>query len=160
MGKMTMVETLRAQNRVISAMEKMLFDMRRANERMIGKLNRGEITPGSELLNVEQRDVVRVSGAVIGRLNEKAGRSFDPTAGATLQLIRNRMEDGYGERELLAVVDDRYRQWVGTDFEQYLRPQTLFSDKNFESYLVEATAKGRASALDELAQSMALGIQG
>ena len=38
------------------------------------------------------------------------------------------------------MIDSKSREWLGTDFEKYLRPATLFGTK-FENYLNEANKK-------------------
>lgn len=48
MEKEQMIELLRAQNRGIYAMVKMLRNMQSTNEKMIGSLNRGEVVPSEE----------------------------------------------------------------------------------------------------------------
>ena len=42
------------------------------------------------------------------------------------------------------VIDSKSNEWLGTDFEKYLRPATLFGSK-FESYLNEANKKTNKS---------------
>ena len=39
------------------------------------------------------------------------------------------------------VIDTKTAEWKGTDMEQYLRPETLFSASKFEGYLNQRTIK-------------------
>lgn len=156
MEKEQMIELLRAQNRGIYAMVKMLRNMQSTNEKMIGSLNRGEVVPSEDGGLISQKEVVRIAGAVISRLNAKAGRSFDPLAGGTMALIRRRLEEGRSEADLALVVDDKCEEWNGSAFQRYLRPETLFGDEHFESYWATAVAGSKkqkgfsADALDAL----------
>ncbi len=133
MNKKSVLDSLRGQNRTIAAMLRMLKEMQRKNERIIGAINRGEfsIEEGTAL------PVAETAEQVIGYLNDFANRFFDPGALDTLQLIRDLLEQSWTVEDILLVVDYKCREWDGTNFQQYLRPQTLFG-KNFESYLVEA----------------------
>jgi uncharacterized phage protein (TIGR02220 family) len=43
---------------------------------------------------------------------------------------------GYNYDDFKKVIDKKWKQWKGTQFEKYVRPSTLFGNK-FESYLNE-----------------------
>lgn len=73
---------------------------------------------------------------IINYLNLKTGKSFRSTTKKTKSLIRARMREGFEEQDFYKVIDVKANQWLGTDFEKYLRPETLFGTK-FESYLNE-----------------------
>lgn len=46
-----------------------------------------------------------------------------------------RFNEGYKLEDALKVVDIKVAEWLGTEQQQYLRPQTLFCKKHFDSYL-------------------------
>ena len=48
--------------------------------------------------------------------------------------LNARLKD-YSLDEVKQVIDYKARQWMGTDMQTYLRPQTLFNANKFESYL-------------------------
>lgn len=86
-----------------------------------------------------------VSHKVIEYLNQKANTSFKPEYKPTLKLIQHRLSEGFTVQDFITVIDNKYNTWIGTEFQQYLRPLTLFGEK-FESYLVEnkpISSKGR-----------------
>ncbi|MGL5085587.1 MAG: conserved phage C-terminal domain-containing protein, partial [Clostridium sp.] len=59
----------------------------------------------------------------------------------TQGLIKARIAEGFTEEEFIKVIDNKVSEWVGTEYEKYLRPETLFGTK-FESYLNQkVTAK-------------------
>jgi phage replication O-like protein O len=77
----------------------------------------------------------------IRRLNELAAKSYRSDSKTAVKLISARLRGGASEADCLTVVEDRCRRW-GEDpkMKEYLRPSTLFSETNFENYLVEAQA--------------------
>ena len=77
---------------------------------------------------------------VIDYLNKKANTNYRPTTKNTQSFINARVSEGYTVEDFKKVIDSKSREWLGTDFEKYLRPATLFGTK-FESYLNEANKK-------------------
>lgn len=77
---------------------------------------------------------------IVGVLNDVAGTSFKASSEATRRLVRARWAEGYRLADFERVARVKASQWLGTDMEKYLRPQTLFGTK-FEGYLNERTAE-------------------
>ena len=77
---------------------------------------------------------------VIDYLNKKASTNYRSTTKNTQSFINARVKEGYAVEDFKKVIDSKSREWLGTDFEKYLRPATLFGTK-FESYLNEANKK-------------------
>lgn len=80
---------------------------------------------------------------IIGYLNMVCGTDYKHTAKATRESIHARLEDGYTEDDFKTVIDKKFTEWKGTEWEKYLRPQTLFRPSNFEGYLNQKVVKGR-----------------
>ena len=74
------------------------------------------------------------TAAVVDYLNEKAGTHYRAGVPKTQSLIKARANEGFTEADFRTVIDKKCADWIGTEYEQYLRPQTLFGTK-FESYL-------------------------
>lgn len=74
------------------------------------------------------------TAAVVYYLNEKAGTHYRAGVAKTQSLIKARANEGFTEADFRTVIDKKCADWIGTEYEQYLRPQTLFGTK-FESYL-------------------------
>ena len=72
--------------------------------------------------------------AVLDYLNAKAGTHYKATSKATQQHINARLAEGFKVDDFKRVIDNKCAEWIGTAFEQYLRPSTLFGNK-FEQYL-------------------------
>ena len=77
---------------------------------------------------------------VIKYLNEKANTNYRPSTKNTQSFINARLKEGFTVEDFKNVIDIKVENWIGTDFEKYLRPATLFGTK-FENYLNEANKK-------------------
>jgi len=73
---------------------------------------------------------------IIDYLNEKANKNFRPTTKKTQSLINARIKEGFTLDDFKKVIDIKCSQWLDTEMEKYLRPETLFGTK-FEGYLNE-----------------------
>lgn len=71
---------------------------------------------------------------IIARLNEKAGTNYRATSKATQGHINARLAEGFTVEDFYTVIDKKCLEWKGTEWEKYLRPETLFGTK-FENYL-------------------------
>jgi len=71
---------------------------------------------------------------VIEHLNMLAGTCYRPSGQATRRLIQARTNDGFTLNDFKTVIDKKVTEWKGTDYEKFLRPETLFGSK-FEGYL-------------------------
>jgi uncharacterized phage protein (TIGR02220 family) len=81
--------------------------------------------------------------AVIDYLNAKAGTHYKATSKATQQHINARLAEGFKLDDFMRVVDNMCIEWKNSEWEQYLRPSTLFGTK-FENYLNrKPQSKGR-----------------
>jgi uncharacterized phage protein (TIGR02220 family) len=81
-----------------------------------------------------------IYGVVIDYLNIKANTSYRINTKNTQSLINARTKEGFTVEDFKKVIDSKSKEWLGTDFEKYLRPATLFGGK-FENYLNEANKK-------------------
>jgi len=72
---------------------------------------------------------------IIDYLNERTGSHYKYTTEETIRHIQERMNEGYSIADFKNVIDKKAKDWMGTDYEQYLRPSTLFKPSNFENYV-------------------------
>ncbi len=77
---------------------------------------------------------------IIAYLNEKAGTNYKPTTKKTISLIKARFNEGFTLTDFKTVIDKKINSWAGTEWEKFIRPETLFGTK-FESYLNEKIIK-------------------
>lgn len=80
---------------------------------------------------------------IIDYLNSKAGTHYRAGSKATQGHINARLAEGFTVEDFKRVVDNMCIEWINTEWEQYLRPSTLFGSK-FENYLNrKPQSKGR-----------------
>jgi uncharacterized phage protein (TIGR02220 family) len=90
---------------------------------------------------VEVKEEVKSNVVIIlDHLNSVVGSQFRPTTAKTKQVINARISDGFTVENITTVIDKKADQWQGTEYEKFLRPETLFGTK-FESYLNERSTK-------------------
>lgn len=87
---------------------------------------------------------------IVDYFNEVTGKHYTYTGKDTVKFIKARLKEKFTVEDFKTVIFKKASQWHGTDMEQYIRPQTLFSNK-FESYLNESTPFTRKDELDEWA---------
>ena len=76
---------------------------------------------------------------VLKYLNDKTGRSFSTIKGTG---INQRFQDGRTIEDFKSVIDAKTEKWLNDPkMCEYLRPSTLFSEKNFENYLEESKSR-------------------
>lgn len=76
---------------------------------------------------------------ILNYLNEKTGKHFKPVI-VNLELIRSRLKEGRTIEDLKRIVDLKTAEWIGTDQEKYLRPETLFNRTKCAQYEGETKA--------------------
>ena len=80
---------------------------------------------------------------IVGYLNERAGKRFRNGRPQTRTHIRARWAEGYRIEDFKQVIDTKVAEWLGTDMEKHLCPDTLFGSK-FEKYL---NSKGEGTSV-------------
>ena len=86
--------------------------------------------------NREQQEEQLPYDEIIAYLNEKTSSRYRSTD-TTKKLIRARMEEGFTKEDFFTVIDNKVKTWKGTEWEKYLRPETLFCASKFQGYLNE-----------------------
>ena len=71
---------------------------------------------------------------IIDTLNLVLGTHYKSTTPKTVKLIHDRLKEGFTVSDFEIVIRKMFRVWTGTEYEKFLRPETLFGTK-FESYL-------------------------
>ena len=72
---------------------------------------------------------------IVAYLNEKTQSSYRTSTANTRKHIVARLKQCYTVDDFKHVIDVKCAEWAGTEWEQYLRPETLFTERNFENYL-------------------------
>ena len=71
---------------------------------------------------------------VVNYLNSILGTNYRYTTKKTQDCIKARLNEGFTVDDFKTVIDKKAKEWLGTDMEKYLRPETLFGNK-LEGYL-------------------------
>ena len=88
---------------------------------------------------------------IISYLNLKAKKNFRVNTASHQKFIKARLKEGYVLEDFKKVVDIMVAKWKGTEYEQYLQPQTLFGNKmdNYLNQSMPRKAQSFQSAVDE-----------
>lgn len=93
---------------------------------------------------------------IIRYLNLKANKNFRTTTKAYRKEITGRLNDkeaNYQLEHFKYVIDVKCADWLGTDMEKHLNPETLFRAGNFDKYLNQPMPKQNKKTLRNLAST-------
>lgn len=71
---------------------------------------------------------------IVDYLNLKANTRYKASSKNTQSYIKARLNEGFSVDDFKTVIDKKVKEWKRTQFEKFLRPETLFGSK-FENYL-------------------------
>ena len=80
-------------------------------------------------------------------LNNLVGTNYKHTTNKTRDLIKARFNEGFTVDDFKEVIDKKSIEWINTDMQKYLRPETLFGTK-FESYLNQEVKERKLTTKD------------
>ena len=83
---------------------------------------------------IEKEEDSEIYKNIISYLNEKAKTNYRASSKKTKTCIHARLDEGFTLDDFKTVIDKKTTEWMGTEWEKFLRPETLFGTK-FESYL-------------------------
>lgn len=114
---------------------------RRANQRaLVAKSSDCQQTQSSDVVVSDKeedkdKEIEEESyKTIVSYLNEKAGTNYRHTTAKTRTAIHARLAEGFTVEDFKKVIDKKCADWIGKEYEKYLRPETLFGTK-FEGYL-------------------------
>lgn len=120
------------------------------------KLPYTEITVSEDLYSNNNKDsnnninnIVYRSTAkeIIDYLNQKTGKHYKYTE-TNIKKIKTRFEESFTKEDFITVIDKKCEEWLNTDYEKFLRPETLFGSK-FEGYLNQKQYKKKLTKQEE-----------
>lgn len=96
-------------------------------------------------------NILLICKEVISYLNLKAKKNFKVNTASHQKFIKARLKEGYVLEDFKKVVDIMVAKWKGTEYEQYLQPQTLFGNKmdNYLNQPMPRKVHSFQSAVDE-----------
>jgi uncharacterized phage protein (TIGR02220 family) len=90
--------------------------------------------------NLPENDNENINKDIIHYLNTKLGTKYKASAEYVKKHINARLNEGYTLEDFKTVIDKKYKEWNGTEFAKFLRPETLFGTK-FSTYLNQLGAE-------------------
>ena len=111
----------------------------------IGKVRLGKVRLGKNNMSSK----LDCTDEIIQHLNMRAGTKYKSNTAKTKQLINARLNEGFTLEDFKIVIDKKCVEWCGTEFEKFLRPNTLFGTK-FESYLNQNVVKPKSKKGDAI----------
>jgi uncharacterized phage protein (TIGR02220 family) len=95
------------------------------------------IAPAKKTTTVRKKkdvDVLQIHIDIMEYLNLCAGKRYRNDSKETLSLINTKLSEGFSLDDFKHVILVKTNNWLNTEDEKYLRPETLFG-KKFEGYL-------------------------
>lgn len=92
------------------------------------------------LYNKKKKKDINIYTRIVENLNSVAHTNYRASTKKTQSLIDTRVKEGFNESDFMKVIEVKANEWIGTEFERFLRPETLFGNK-FEGYLNQANKK-------------------
>lgn len=83
---------------------------------------------------------INIYSEIIDYLNSKANTNYRVNNKKTRASINARIAEGFTIDDFKKVIDIKSAEWINTNMQQYLRPETLFGTK-FEGYLNQKVTK-------------------
>lgn len=88
--------------------------------------------------------------SVIDRINEITGQKLQVSAKVHREFISGRLNEGFSLEDLMAIVEVKSAEWMGTKQQIYLVPKTLFRPSNFDRYLAESRLASKIPTAEQL----------
>ena len=105
----------------------------------------------TDTVSITDNNYIDIIKDIIDYLNLVLNTKYNYKTVNTQKHIRARIKDGYMLDDFKTVIDKKSKEWLGTNMERYLRPDTLFGTK-FESYLnqniVDNQQKQKTGSID------------
>lgn len=132
------MELIREQNRIrkqrYDAKQKLLSNGNVTGNVTVTESNAADIDKDKESDIDKDKEKETIYKAVVDYLNERAGTKYRANTGKTKSCINARVSEGFTLEDFRTVIEKKCQEWIGTEYEKYLRPETLFGTK-FEGYL-------------------------
>jgi len=105
-------------------------------------------TQDSIELEIEVEKEKDIYTQIVSHLNEKAGTKYRASTPKTKTAIHARLAEGFTLEDFITVIDKKCAEWIGSEWEKFLRPETLFGTK-FEGYLNAKSKKAKTVPVQE-----------
>lgn len=86
---------------------------------------------------------------IVDFLNSITGQKYKSNAKKTASLIVSKLNAGFTVEDFKKAIQNKYTEWKGTKYEQYLRPVTLFGEK-FEGYVNQKPVQSEGDRISKI----------
>lgn len=109
-------------------------------------IDRLQVYKGTNILTIKTNKniVEQTIDNILNLTNVILEKQLNIKSEAHRKLVRARLNEGYGVKDFVYVLENKKHQWKNTEQEIYLRPQTLFCAAHFDTYLNEPKFKSVA----------------
>lgn len=118
---------IKVGNELIQELEKQ--GLENLGVEFLGVENPPQLNTNNKILN----NINNIYIDILEYLNQKAGTHYRQVE-SNYRNIKARLNE-FTVNDLKEVIDKKTAEWLGTEFEKYLNPETLFRQRNFEKYL-------------------------
>ena len=116
---------------------------------MVGEVSLDEVSLDEVSLTTYPKEPDNIPyKEIIDYLNSKTGKKYRDNVQKNKSLIKARWSEGYRLEDFKQVIDNMVKDWSGTKYAKYLRPETLFGTK-FDGYLNQGNVVNREKKTDE-----------
>lgn len=106
------------------------------------------VTSSSDAVSANVTDsITDIYKEIVDYLNMVLGTNYRYTTKKTQDYILARLNEKFTVSDFKIVIDKKAKEWIGTEWEKFLRPETLFSNK-FEGYLNQTVVNGKKKQQD------------
>ena len=87
---------------------------------------------------------------IIDYFNKVTNQKLRSSSKSHRKLISARLREGFTVDDFKTIIDKKYAEWHGTEFEKFIRPSTLFVESHFDTYLNQVISTKKKTAQDEV----------
>lgn len=103
----------------------------------------GDIIPSYSISNSNSKSnsFSKEIKEIIDYLNTKLNKRYTYSNKSYNTKIKARFKEGFTVDDFKTVIDKKCDDWLGTEYEQYLTPDTLFAPSKFEKYINQSVIR-------------------
>lgn len=103
----------------------------------------------------EEKDIHKAERErIINYFNLRCNTNYRPNSKDTKEKVNARLAEGFTEEDFYLVIDKKANEWIGTEYEKFLTPETLFRPSKFEKYLNQNIVKPQRQTATKAQQKL------
>ncbi len=105
------------------------------------------VTDSDSVTDTVTDSKTKIIEEIVSYLNEVTGSKYRASTDKTRRCILARLNEKFTVEDFKTVIDKKTLEWRGTEWEKFLRPETLFGTK-FEGYLNQTITRKKERGTD------------